>query len=95
MPTVPERQSVQQLIQNLLRAKGDVRAFSDSDSLFSSGRLASVDALEVVVMLEQEYAIDFSDGFNRDDLDSVDSIVNLIAGSRSTLEYPTGQRAAS
>ena len=89
-----ERQAVQQLMQNLLRAKGDVRGFSDSDSLFSSGRLASVDALEVVVMLEQEYGIDFRDGFDRDELDSVDSIVNLIAGNRSTLE-PASQRSAS
>lgn len=84
---VLERRAVQQLMQNLLRAKGDVRGFSDSDSLFSSGRLASVDALEVVVTLEQEYGIDFSDGFDRDELDSVDSIVNLIAGNRSTLEH--------
>lgn len=72
------RQPVRQLIQTLLQTKGDFRAFSDSDPLFSNGRLASVDALEVVVMLEQDYGIDFSDGFNRDDLDSVDSIMNLI-----------------
>jgi len=72
------RQPVRQLIQTLLQTKGDFRAFSDSDPLFSSGRLASVDALEVVVMLEQDHGIDFSDGFNRDDLDSVDSLMNLI-----------------
>ena len=72
------RQPVRQLIETLLQTKGDFRAFSDSDPLFSSGRLASVDALEVVVMLEQDHGIDFSDGFNRDDLDSVNSILNLI-----------------
>lgn len=75
---MPNRRAVQQLIQNLLKTKGDFRGFCDSDLLFSSGRLASVDALEVVVMLGQDYGIDFSDGFDRDALDSIDSIVNLI-----------------
>ena len=78
------RQNVQKLIHNLLQTKGDFRSFSDSDLLFSSGRLASVDALEVVVMLEQDYRIDFSDGFNRDDLDSIDSIMNLIQARWAT-----------
>lgn len=76
------RQNIQGLLQTLLQAKGDLRGFSDSEPLFSSGRLASVDALEVVVMLEQEYGIDFSDGFDRDDLDSVDTILNLIQSRR-------------
>lgn len=75
---MPNRQAVQELIQNLLQTKGDFRSFSDADLLFSSGRLASVDALEVVVMLEQDYGIDFSDGFDRDALDSIDSIMSLI-----------------
>jgi acyl carrier protein len=92
---VSDQQRVQQLIQNLLRAKGDLHGFSDSDSLFSSGRLASVDALEVVVMLEQEFGIDFSDGFDRDQLDSVDSIMDLIAGSRSASVYAASQKTAS
>jgi len=78
-----DRAAVREVVAKLLTQKGDRGGFSDSDLLLTSGRLDSVDTLELVVFLEQNYGIDFSDGLNRDDLDSVDSLVGLIASKIS------------
>jgi acyl carrier protein len=46
--------------------------FSDSESLFFSGRLDSLDALETIVFLESEYGIDLAkNGFDITLIDSV------------------------
>jgi acyl carrier protein len=73
-----DRLALRAVLEKLLLQKGDRNTFSDGESLLTSGRLDSVDTLELVVLLEQDYGIDFSNGFDRDDLDSVDSILNLI-----------------
>lgn len=54
---------------------GDTRPFTDSDSLILSGRLQSVEVLEIVVFLEENFGMDFSEGFDQAWLDSVDEIV--------------------
>ena len=74
-----DRLAVRGTVEKLLQQKGDRGGFSDSDLLLTGGRLDSVDTLELVVFLEQNYSIDFSDGLNRDDLDSVNSLLGLIA----------------
>jgi acyl carrier protein len=73
-----DRLVIQKLIQDLLQKKGDTRKFSDTDLLFTSGRLSSADALDVVVVLEEKYSLDFSDSFDRDQIDSVANILALI-----------------
>jgi acyl carrier protein len=70
---------IREFIQKLLRDKGDTASVSDTASLFASGRLASIDALQLVVMLENTYGLDFSEGFDRDQLDTVVNIMDLIA----------------
>jgi len=63
----------------LLRKKGDAQPFSDSDSLLLSGRLQSLDALELIVFLEENYAFDFADRpFDQGQIDSVDQVVALL-----------------
>ncbi len=74
-----DRLAVRGALEKLLQQKADRSGFSDSDLLITSGRLDSVDTLELVVFLETQYGLDFSDGLNRDELDSVDSLLNLIA----------------
>lgn len=66
-------------MEDLLQQKGDHRGFSDQDSLIASGRLDSVDMLNLVVFLENTCKIDFSDHFDQDELDSVDSIMTLVS----------------
>jgi acyl carrier protein len=74
-----DRLAIRGYLQKLLRQKGDPGGFTDSDSLIVTGRLESVDTLEVVVFLEEQFQIDFADrGFDQNDLDSVDSIMSLV-----------------
>ncbi len=76
-----ERSAVRGFIEGLLSRKGDRGGFSDSDSLLASGRFDSVDILDVVVYLEQEFGLSFDERFDQDDIDSVDRIVELIGSA--------------
>jgi acyl carrier protein len=82
-----DRLAIREYLQNLLRQTGDRNGFADSDSLLMSGRLDSVDTLDLVLFLEEKYGIDFAErGFDKNDLDSLDSIMALIgAGSGAAL----------
>jgi acyl carrier protein len=76
---VDHKAAIRQFVQQLLVQKGDQRPFSDSDSLVLSGRLQSVDAVEVVVFLEEKWGIDFASiGFDESQIDSVDAIDALV-----------------
>ena len=79
-----ERAKVRTLIQDLLINKGDNDPLTDQDSLLLSGRLQSIDAVEIVVFLEENFGIDFAEiGFDQDQLDSIDAICNLIQTAAS------------
>jgi acyl carrier protein len=76
------RQRVRQVVADLLNARGDLGEFTDSDSLLLSGRLQSIDAVNIGLFLEQEYGIDFASlGFDQAQVDSVDEIASLIERS--------------
>jgi acyl carrier protein len=73
------REEIRKYLQELLLQKGDKQPFSDDASLLLSGRLASVDAVEIVVFLEEKFGIDFAEiGFDQAMIDSVDAIDGLI-----------------
>jgi len=82
-----DRLAIREYLQNLLRQTGDRNGFADSDSLVMSGLLDSVDTLDLVVFLEEKYGIDFAErGFDKNDLDSLDSVMALIgAGAGASL----------
>lgn len=74
-----DKHKLREFLADLLRHKGDVDGFADSDPLMTSGRLQSIDTLELVVFLEQQYGIDFAErGFDQNELDSVDNIMAFI-----------------
>jgi acyl carrier protein len=74
-----EKAGIRAFVANLLLKKGDARPFSDDDSLLMSGRLQSIDAVEIVVYLEEKFGIDFAEvGFDEEKLDSIDAICALI-----------------
>jgi len=76
---VDHRTAVREFLQRLLEQKGDHHPFSDSDSLVFSGRLQSVDVVDVVMFLEEKWSIDFARiGFDASQVDSVDAIDTLI-----------------
>lgn len=71
-------------VQELLTNSGDDEPLADGDSLLLSGRLQSIDAVEIVIFLEESFGIDFAQiGFDREDIDSIDLIFSLAqtAGS--------------
>jgi acyl carrier protein len=73
------REEIRKYLQELLLQKGDKQPFSDDTSLLLSGRFASVDAVEIVVFLEEKFGINFAEiGFDQAMIDSVDAIDSLI-----------------
>jgi acyl carrier protein len=70
-----QREGIRKYLQELLALKGDRQPFADDASLLLSGRLASVDAVDIVVFLEEKFGVDFSElGFDPALIDSVDAI---------------------
>jgi acyl carrier protein len=73
------REEIRQYLKELLLQKGDKQPFADDASLLLSGRLASVDAVEIVVFLEEKFGVNFAElGFDQELIDSVDAIDSLI-----------------
>jgi acyl carrier protein len=63
-----------------LRLIGDGGDFADSDSLFASGRLDSLNTVQMILFLEGEFAIDFGTlGFDVSQIDSIDAMMTLVA----------------
>jgi acyl carrier protein len=73
------REEIRKYLKELLLQKGDKRPFSDDASLLLSGRLASVDAIEIVVFLEEKFGVNFAElGFDQELIDSVDAIDAIV-----------------
>ncbi len=53
-------QSLRPYLQQLLTQAMDTQEFSDTDSLFLSGRIDSFSLMQLVMHLEENYQIDFS-----------------------------------
>ena len=75
---------IREFVQGLLTSYGDSEPFHDGDLLLSGGRLQSIDAVEIVMFLEQKFGIDFATiGFDRDRIDSIDAITDLVESFKS------------
>ena len=72
------RESIRALLKGVLQKNNDQGEFSDTESLILSGRLQSIDVLEIVVFLEERLGVDFSEGFDQSQLDSVEEIMKLL-----------------
>lgn len=76
-----EERALQRLragLARILAARG-LAPVGDHDSLFASGRLDSLAATEVIVLLESEFGLDLSDAdFDVSALDSVATLAALI-----------------
>jgi acyl carrier protein len=85
-----ERSEIQSFVAGLLRQKGDQAPFADSDSLILSGRLESIDAIQIVMFLESRFGLDFARiGFDQTQIDSVDLIVVLTRSYAHSESSPT------
>jgi acyl carrier protein len=70
---------IRNFLEKILNDKGDSSGFTDQQLLITEGRLTSLDVMMIVVFLEENYGIDFSDRpFDQNEFDSVDSITALV-----------------
>jgi acyl carrier protein len=69
------------MIATLLRDAGDTAPFAPGDSLFLSGRLDSLAAVEVLAALEQEHGLDLSDADF--DITEIDTLAQIEALARA------------
>ena len=76
-----DKDEIRRFVCGLLDNKGLHGELADDAPLISSGRLDSVDVLEIVAFLETRYGLDFAARpFDPGDFDTLDSIAKL-AGS--------------
>jgi acyl carrier protein len=69
---------IHNFVQSLLTRIGDDEPLTDDESLLISGRLQSIDAVGIIVFLEENFKIDFGQiGFDREQIDSIDAIYAL------------------
>ena len=69
---------IREYVQSLLTSCGDDGPLADHDSLLLNGRLQSIEAVQIVVFLEETFGIDFAQiGFEREQIDSIDAIYDL------------------
>lgn len=74
------RSQMRRYIEQRLLMKGDGAPLHDDDLLFTSGRLDSLDAVELVMSIETDHGINFADiGFDLTRLDSISAIAALVA----------------
>lgn len=73
------RAEIRNFLEEILNDKGDSSGFTDQQLLVTEGRLSSLDVMSIVVFLEENYGIDFSDRpFDQNEFDSVESITALV-----------------
>lgn len=73
------RKQIRDYLSEALSDGGDKVPFTDQEPLFSSGRLESLRAVELILFLEKEFNISASDPhFDASLLDSVDEIMTLV-----------------
>lgn len=76
-----KKKIISQFMTDLLAKKGDMDPFADDESLILSGRIDSLNILEIINWLEKEFSYDVTElMFDQNNFDSLDSIYALIAG---------------
>ncbi|MDL2397293.1 acyl carrier protein [Rhizobium mayense] len=71
-------------VGDLLAARGDRNPFSDTEPLFTAGRLDSLAATELIVALEQDYGLDLATAdFDISMLDTLRDLSKLVAAAHS------------
>ena len=74
---------IREFIQKLLNEHGYKDEVTPSESLILSGLLDSLAVIHIVVFLEQQFGIDFSEVyFDQASFDSIDQITNFIQANK-------------
>ena len=73
------RESIRTFITGLLEMKGVSSDVSDTEPLLPAGLIDSLDVVQTVLFLEQNFGVDFSvRPFNPDDFECIESIHRLV-----------------
>lgn len=73
------RDELRTAVTGILQRKGDESPFGDGDPLTLTGRLDSVDVIELVSLFESRFGVDFAEaGFEAEEFESVDRMVALL-----------------
>ncbi|RXH39096.1 acyl carrier protein [Bradyrhizobium zhanjiangense] len=73
------RSKMRDYVIQRLSLRGDHSPVEDDELLFTSGRLDSLDAVEIIMSLEMDYGIDFARiNFDLAQLDSINAICDLV-----------------
>ena len=73
------RDSIHEFITGLLEMKGERTDVSDTEPLLTAGLLDSLDVMQTVLFLEDNFGVDFSvHPFNPDDFDCIESINRMV-----------------
>ena len=71
-------------VGDLLAARGDRNPFSDTEPLFTAGRLDSLAATELIVALEQDYGLDLATAdFDISALDTLRDLSKMVEAVHS------------
>jgi acyl carrier protein len=75
-----QKTAIREFVNELLSIRNDTAPVRDDDSLMLSGRLQSLDAVRIVMFLEETFGVNFGKiGFHPELIDSLDSISALAA----------------
>ncbi len=73
------RESIREFITGLLEIKGYRTDVSDTELLLTAGLLDSLDVMQTVLFLEENFGVDFSVlPFNPDNFDCIESINRMV-----------------
>jgi acyl carrier protein len=73
------RELIRQFITGLLEMKGERSDVSDTDSLLTEGLIDSMDVVQTVLFLEENFGMDFSvHAFDPDEFESIESIYRMV-----------------
>ncbi len=76
-----EIEALRSFVADLLANKGDTDPVGDEDPLLTSGRLASIDVLQIVLYLENNCGIDFaSSDFDQDRFETIGGLARFAEG---------------
>ena len=82
-PVTSDQKNISKFIHQLLNEHGYTDEVSSSDSLMLSGLLDSLAVIHIVVFLEEQFGIDFSEVyFDQADFDSIDQITNFVQANK-------------
>ncbi|MBS2034957.1 hypothetical protein JST97_08210 [bacterium] len=79
------RQRIAEFVSSLLKQRGRPAVASGDQSLFLSGLLDSMDAMQVILFMEAEFQVDFGQtGFSLELIDSLDKMTSLAGPPETT-----------